>query len=400
MDTAAQPPSRLHRALGVRGAAVVGLSAMLGTGVFAVWTPAWQLAGRWLVPALLIAAVVAVLNAVSSARLAMVHPESGGSYAYGRLRLNRAAGVLAGISFVVGKSASAAAAALTIGAYLWPGQQRAVAFVAIALALAIDLRGIVASTRVSAVLATIVIAVVVLVVVVGLTSIPATAPSVVPPTDGALAVVGASGLLFVAFAGYARITVLGEEVVDPARTIPRAMAISFAIVLVLYAVVAATITVLASRGVALGPASLSSVAALAGSPAVDLVVRLGAVLGAGAVLVSLIAGMGRTVFAMASHGDAPRGLARVSRRRVPGRAAAAVSLLVVAIAAVGALPWALALSGFSILTYYAVAHLAALTLPPATRPPRVVPVAGLTGCLIVLGSLAAVVLTGGLPGSG
>jgi basic amino acid/polyamine antiporter, APA family len=391
-----QPPSRLHRALGVRGATVVGLSAMLGTGVFAVWTPAWSLAGSWLLLGLGIAAVVAVLNAISTARLAAVHPEAGGAYAYGRIRLSRGAGLTAGLAFLVGKGASAAAAALTIGVYAWPGQERLVAWLAIAVALAIDLRGVVKSTRVNAVLVAVVIAVVLLVVGVGLVNLPDAAPAPAPPATP-VAVVAAAGLLFVAFAGYARIAVLGEEVRDPARTIPLAMAASFAIVLVLYAAVGATIALLAGRGLALGPAALEAVAALSGSGALEAVVRVAAVLGAGSVLISLLAGMGRTLFAMASAGDAPRALAAVSSRSVPHRAAVLVALWAAVVVLAGQLSWALALSGFSILGYYSVAHLAAWTLPPGKRPWRVVPVLGLVGCVAVLGSLAGLALTGGLP---
>ena len=391
-----QPPSRLHRALGVRGAAVVGLSAMLGTGVFAVWTPAWSLAGAWLLLGLGIAAVVAVLNAISTARLAAVHPEAGGAYAYGRIRLNRGAGLTAGLAFLVGKSASAAAAALTIGVYAWPGQERVVAWLAIAVALAIDLRGVVKSTRVNAVLVGVVIAVVLLVVGVGLAHLPDASPAPTPVATP-VTVVAAAGLLFVAFAGYARIAVLGEEVRDPARTIPRAMAASFAVVLVLYGAVGATIALLAGRGLTLGPAALESVATLSGSGVLEGVVRVGAVLGAGSVLISLIAGMGRTLFAMAAAGDAPRALAAVSARSVPHRAAVLVALVAAAVVLAGKLSWALALSGVSILGYYAVAHLAAWTLPPGQRPWRVVPVLGLVGCVAVLGSLAGLALTGGLP---
>ena len=391
-----QPPSRLHRALGVRGATVVGLSAMLGTGVFAVWTPAWGLVGGWLLVALLLAAGVAVLNAVSTARLAMVHPDSGGAYAYGRLRLNRTAGVVAGVSFLVGKSASAAAAALTIGAYAWPGQERLVAWVAIALALAIDLRGIVRSTRVNAMLVLVVLVVLAMVVLIGLVNVPDGAATTTP-TPTPVTVAAAAGLLFVAFAGYARVTVLGEEVRDPARTIPRAMTLSFAVVLGVYAAVGVTVSLLAGRGLSLGPAPLESVVSVGGSDAADVIVRVGAVVGAGAVLISLLAGMGRTLFAMADAGDAPRALAAVSSRSVPHRAAAVVAVLAAVVVLAGQLSWALALSGVSILAYYAVAHLAAWTLPVGQRPPRLVPVLGLVGCLLVLGSLAAVAVAGGLP---
>jgi len=372
---------------------VVGLSAMLGTGVFAVWTPALAISGRWLLLALAIAACVAALNAVSTARLAMVHPESGGAYAYGRIRLGRAAGVTAGAAFVVGKSASAAAAALTIGAYVWPGGERLAAWIAIVVALVIDLRGIVKSTRVTAVLVVVVLAVLGMVIAVGaVRASRETAP--MPLADaGPIAVLAGAGLLFVAFAGYARITVLGEEVRDPRRTIPRAMVLSFAVVTAMYAVLAIVIVRLAGGGVSFSAAPLADV--VEGTP-LGWVVAFGAVLGAGSVLISLLAGIGRTLFAMAARGDAPSALAGVSGRRVPHRAGIVGAALAAALVALGELTWALALSGASVLAYYAVAHLAAWSLPVRAR--RIVPLFGLAGCLGVLGSLAALALGGQLPG--
>lgn len=381
------PVSRLHRGLGVPGAVVVGISAMLGTGVFAVWTPAWEWAGGLLLVSLLLAALVAGVNAVATARLARVHPESGGAYAYGRLRLGRAAGVTAGLAFLLGKSASAAAAALTIGAYVWPGHERWIAWAALALALLIDLRGIVRSTRVNAVLIAVLLVIITLAVVAGATNLPSIGEAVFVPPLSAVAVVGAAGLLFVAFAGYARITVLGEEVRDPRRTIPVAMSISFVIVLVVYVVVAVVVSSAGSAGVPLSAAPLEDLAGLAESPALRTLVVIGAVIGAGSVLINLIAGMGRTLFAMASQGDAPRGLAAVSAAKVPHRAALAVTVAAAVLVIPGRLAWALALSGGSILVYYSVAHLASWRLPGPWLTQRALPVLGLILCVGVIAAL-------------
>lgn len=397
----AEAPTRLRRSLGVPGAVVIGLSAMLGTGVFAVWTPALGLAGRWLPVALGIAAVVASANAISTARLAVRHPESGGAYAYGRLRLRPSAGVVAGYAFTIGKSASAAAAALTIGFYSWPEQARLVALASIVLALFIDLRGIVKSTRVSAGLAFLVMVSLLVVVMTAWLQrpgpVPTSAALPVPSVDGP-EVLAAAGLLFVAFAGYARITVLGEEVRSPERTIPRAMVISFVVVLITYASVCLAVLSAWRAGVAFGPASLEGIAELAGQDWVVGLVRLGAILGAGSVLLSLLSGIGRTVFAMAAGGHAPRPLATVSQRSaMPARAAVLAAALAGLFVLPGRLGWALALSASSILAYYSVAHMAAWSLPG--RSSHVVSILGLLGCTGILSAVLAAAVTGNLPGS-
>lgn len=381
--------TELRRVLGVRGATVVGLGAMLGTGVFAAWTPAFALAGSALIAALAIAAVVAALNATSTASLARVLPESGGAYAYGRAYLSRPAGVLAGYAFVLGKSASAGAAALTIGAYAWPGYERLIGLVAVAVALVLDLRGIVKSVRVTAVLVAFVLVVLAaLVVSVVISDASTTTGAGALPAASATGLVAAAGILFVAFAGYARVTVLGEEVRDPGRTIPRAMIASFLIIIVVYAVLGAVVLRAVSDGLVLSVAPLESIAASVGSTALQVLVRVGAVVAAGAVLLSLIAGIGRTLFAMGRGGDAPRALSHVQASTgVPARAEISAAVLAALVVVVGGIGFALALSAALILTYYGVAHLAVLARVRRGDFPRLLGLTaslGLMGCLLVV----------------
>lgn len=390
------PASRLHRVLGVGGASAVGIGAMLGTGVFAAWTPALDLAGSLLLVALGLAAMVAALNATSTAALARALPEAGGVYAYGKAFVGRGFGVAAGYSFVIGKSASAGAAALTIGAYVWPAQQRLIGVLAVVIALALGLRGITKSVRVGGVLVIVVIAILGALAIAWWTSDAEMVSNIVAPPTGAMAVLGAAGLLFVAFAGYARVTVLGEEVRNPARTIPRAMLASFAVVMTVYVVIGLTVVNAVQRGVNLSTAPLENIAAAASIGALPGFVRAGAVLAAGAALLSLIAGIGRTVFAMAAGGDAPAWLAAVGSRRVPQRAEMLAAVCAVAVVAIGGIGAALALSAATILTYYGIAHLSVLArwrrgeTPGGLLP--VIAALGLVGCLAVVVGIVSVAL--------
>jgi APA family basic amino acid/polyamine antiporter len=389
------PDSRLRRVLGLRGAVVIGVGAMLGTGVFAVWTPAYARAGSGLLLSLAIAATIAALNAFSTARLAADIPRAGGAYAYGQQVLGRPAGVLAGYAFVIGKSASAGAAALTIGVYLWPDAARVLAVLAIALMLALDLRGVTRSMRATAVSVTIVLAILAVLTATYWIQKSDPTPAVGAGFDpGPWGVIAGAGVLFVAFAGYARITVLGEEVTNPRRTIPRAVAISFAIVVIVYAALGVTVIAARERIGDLGDAALDTIATASGGPALAWAVTLAAVLAAGAVLLSLIAGIGRTMFAMGAGGDAPRGLAAVSSTTgVPYRAEVLAAVLATAVALIGGLGFALALSGASILVYYAVAHAAAWRRWPGRSAAAILgrAVAGL-GLIMCLG-IAATVIT-------
>jgi APA family basic amino acid/polyamine antiporter len=371
-------PSRLSRTLGLPGATVVGLAAMLGTGVFVVWSPALQYAGSALLGAVVVAALVAAANAWSTVALAVLHPESGGAYAYGRIRIHRSAGVLAGVAFIVGKTASAAAAALAIGVYLFPDHTRLIALVVVVLALILDLQGLQRSAQVSAVLVGFVIVTIFALAFEGFRLERVIQTPLDSPSIGSF--LAAAALCFFAFAGYARITVLGEEVRHPRRTIPRAVLMALAGVTVLYLLVAAAVVSAAAGGTDIGPAGLLDLTRDA--PLLAFLARAGLVVAAGAALLALLAGIGRTIFAMAAAGDAPKWFAVVTRG-TPRRAQILAAILTAIIAMLGQLEWAIALSAGSVLIYYAVAHVAALRIG---RSP-VVPILGLLGCLTLASSL-------------
>lgn len=383
---------RLARRLGLRDAVVVGLGAMLGAGVFVAFGPAADAAGGALPIALALAAAIAWANADSSARLAARHPTSGGAYAYGRARLSPAAGTLAGAAFLVGKTASVGAVALTAGAYLWPGQARVVAVAAVVGLTALAAGGVQRSARVTAV---VVVAVLALLAAVAVLALAHSGDHAWAGLDGlgwgsggglgALGVLDGAGLLFFAFAGYARIATLGEEVTDPRRTLPRAIAIALAVVLVTYAVVGTVLVgVLGTERLADSTRPVADAVTALGADGFGPVVVAAAVAAALASGLGVLLGLSRTAFAMARDGVLPRVLARLAgpadqRRPVLAQVVVgAAAALVAALLPVGA---AIAASSTAVLVYYAVAHAAALTLPGAAR--RAVPVLGLLGCLAV-----------------
>ncbi|MDN5380652.1 APC family permease [Streptomyces sp. LB8] len=374
--------SGLRRTLGVRDSVVVGLGSMIGAGIFAAPGPAARAAGSGLLAGLAVAAVVACCNALSSARLAARYPASGGTYVYGREQLGMFWGHLAGWAFVVGKTASCAAMALTVGAYLWPAQAHAVAVAAVVALTAVNYGGIRKSALLTRVIVAVVTAVLASVVVVCLGSgASAVERAAGGGPAGAGGVLQAAGLLFFAFAGYARIATLGEEVRDPARTIPRAIMLALGIVLAVYACVAvAVLSVLGPVGLGQAGAPLADAVRAAGVPALVPVVRAGAAVAALGSLLALLLGVSRTVLAMARDRHLPGVLAAVHPRfRVPHRAELAVGAVVAVLAATVDVRSAIGFSSFGVLVYYAVANASAWTLD-ASPARRVVPAAGLVGC--------------------
>ncbi|MER7453562.1 APC family permease [Nocardia beijingensis] len=386
----------LRRRLGLADSVVIGLGAMVGAGIFAALAPAADAAGSWLLVALAVAAVVAYCNATSSARLAARYPVSGGTYVYGRERLGRLWGYLAGWGFVAGKTASCAAMALTVGSYAWPEQAHAVAVGAVVAITAINYTGVQKSAFATRVLVGVVLAVLAAVIVIGLLGTHSAATAL-PDRIGPRDVLTAAGLLFFAFAGYARIATLGEEVLEPQRTIPRAIMIALALALAVYALVAvATLSVLGSAGLAAATDPLARMVSVAGVPAAAPVVRIGAVLAAAGSLLALILGVSRTVLAMARDRYLPGALAAVHPRfGVPHRAELVVGGIVAVVAALFDVRAAIGFSSFTVLFYYLIANISAATLTAEeNRPPRWIPVVGAVGCVVVafalpLGSVLA-----------
>ena len=387
-----QSTAALRRTLGTPDAVVVGLGSMIGAGVFAALAPAARAAGPALLTALALAAVVAYCNAMSSARLAARYPASGGTYVYGRERLGAFWGHLAGWAFVVGKTASCAAMALTVGAYVWPAQAHAVGVAAVVALTALNYGGLQKSAWLTRAIVAVVLAVLASVVVGCLLSDASDAERLgVGAPSGAAGVLQAAGLLFFAFAGYARIATLGEEVRAPERTIPRAIPLALGITLLVYAAVSvAVLSVLGPEGLARASAPLVDAVEAAGLPGLVPVVRTGAATAALGSLLALILGVSRTTLAMARDRHLPGALAAVHPRfQVPHRAELAVGAVVATLAATVDVRGAIGFSSFGVLVYYAIANASAWTLGSAPLA-RAVPVLGLLGCLTLAFTLPAV----------
>ncbi len=389
----------LKRELGLSDAVIIGAGSMIGAGVFAAWSPAAEAAGTGLLIGLVIAGIVAFCNAASSAQLAAIHPESGGTYVYGRRQLGPEWGHLAGWGFVVGKTASCAAMALTVGAYLWPEQQRAVAVAAAVAIAAVNLGGLSRTVAVTRVLLVVSMAALIAVVIAGWSSGDAEFDRITPIDSDAYGILQSAGLLFFAFAGYARIATLGEEVRDPEVTIPKAVPRALAAVLVVYAFVGVTLlAVVPASLVAATDAPLRLVAEIAGNDTLAGLVRIGAGIAALGVLLNLIPGVSRVSLAMARRHELPHALAHVdTHRSLPIRAELTVTVVVIILVIVVDLRNAIALSGVAVLTYYAITNAAALTMTPEQRRwPRWIAWLGLVGCVVLVFSLPPAVVASGL----
>jgi basic amino acid/polyamine antiporter, APA family len=346
---------KLLRQLTLFDAVVLGLGSIIGSGIFVSLGIATGVAGSWVLGAIMLAGLLALVNGLSAAQLAANHPVSGGAYEYGYRYLSPIWGWLAGWLFLLAKSASAASAALGFAAYVM-GE----AWVAIALVIVVGLlasQGVRQSSRVNGAIVGLVVLSLVIFVVCGWGH--GTAAVLVGKPEGLLE---ATALMFVAYTGYGRITVLGEEVVNPRRTIPRALMVTLGVAVVLYFAVAA---------VNLGGSGGSLIATARGMdvPGLDLVVMVGAMAAMVGVLLNLLLGMSRVVLAMARRGDLPGGWSALRADRSAPRfaswVACGLTLLMLVVLRDIKLTWGF--SAFSVLLYYGIMHGAALRLSATER---------------------------------
>ena len=393
--------SQLSRSLGLADAVAIGVASMVGAGVFAVWAPAAAAAGGALLIGLALAALVAWCNATSSAQLAAQYPSAGGTYLYGRERLGDWPGFLAGWSFVIGKTASVAAMAMTLAAYLAPDAWRVpVAIASVWAMVAINLLGVTRTARAAMVLGSVALLSLAVALIVGWQAGPTGGGTllVLPAgSAGWYGVLQSAGLLFFAFAGYARVATMGEEVRDPRRTIGRAIVVALSVVLVVYAVVAVSLLLLVGSD-RLATTSAPLALLVGDRPGARVVLVIGAGAAVGGALLGLLSGIGRTWLAMARNGDLPRFFDHTHPRTlVPHRIDLTLAAVLTVILLVADLRGAIGFSSFGVLLYYAVANAAALTQePPERRYPRAWQVIGLALCLLLIVTLPWQSILGGV----
>ena len=396
---------QLRRELGTFGAVMMGLGSIIGTGVFVSTGIASGIAGPAVVLAVILAAFVAIFNGLSSAQLAASHPVSGGTYEYGYKYLNPSLGFIAGWMFLCAKSASAATAALGFAGYLlsvldstsqlW---RMGLALAAVVILTVIILGGIRQSNLTNVIMVSVTLGSLLFFVLEGLGEVVANfstnfMPFFPPPSAGVSplrALFHATALMFVAYTGYGRIATLGEEVRDPARTIPRAIIITLIASMLLY--VAVTVTAVGSVGAetfaiitADTSAPLEVIAARIGVPGAGWLLTIGAMTALLGVLLNLILGLSRVMLAMGRRHDMPVAVARVSKKgRTPEVAVVTVGVLIAILVLIGDIRTTWSFSAFTVLLYYAITNLAAYQLPADKRRyPRILAALGMLACLFL-----------------
>lgn len=391
----------LRRALGLLDAVGIGFGAIVGAGIFVVTGVAAGIAGPAFLVGLLVAAVAATCNALSSAQLAASYPQAGGTYEYGYRVLNPWAGFVAGWVFLASKTAAAGTVALGLAGYLEalvPGlPPRTMAVAAIVVFTLLNWFGVRRSSRANLAIVAVSLGALITFVVAGLGSFRIDNLRPFAPM-GWRGTMEAAAILFFAYTGYARIATLAEEVHEPARTIPRAIMLTIGGAVLLYGAVAAVaVGAVGAERLAATAAPLQVAADAFGWGAAGTVVSVGGVTAMLGVILSQLLGLSRMGFAMARRRDLPHWFGQVNAHGVPGRAVLAIGAIAAVVAATGTLRGVASAASFTILIYYGIANWAALRMPAAGKLyPDAVPVVGLVACFVLAVSLSPSVIGAGL----
>lgn len=391
----------LIRALGLKDAVGVGLGAIIGAGIFVVTGVAAGVSGASFIVGLMIAGVVASFNGLSSAQLAAVYPQSGGTYEYGYRLLNPALGFSAGWMFLLSKLSAAGIVAIGFGSYFYQLvpvlPPMAYSIGAILLLTGANLMGIQKAGTVNIFIVLITLVALLYFVFGGIGAMEAQNFTPFAPF-GVMGIVESAAILFFAFTGYARIATLAEEVVEPKSTIPRAVIITILTAIVLYAAVSVVaVGVIGAERMAESRSPLQVAAEAMATPGIGLVITLGASTAMLGVLLSQILGISRMLLAMGRRNDLPSFFEKIhGKTSVPHIGIIFTSLVILVITLLGSFEFVVRAATFTILLYYSITNIAAIWQPSSEQIyTKAIPYLGLVGCLAMSISLPLPVIISG-----
>lgn len=393
---------RLLRTLTLKDAVGVGLGAIIGAGIFVVTGIAAGVSGPAFLIGLITAGIIAAFNGLSSAQLAAIYPDSGGTYEYGYKLINPVFGFSAGWMFLISKLAAGGVVAIGFGSYFYQlvpvGSPMTISVIAVVFLTIVNYFGIKKAGVLNLLIVAVTLFSLLYFVFSGIPKVKAENFTPFAPF-GFLGIAEAAALLFFAFTGYARIATLAEEVAEPKKTIPKAIIITIITSIFLYAAVSVVaIGVIGAENMADSKSPLQMVAKSLTTPAINTVITIGASTAMLGVLLSQILGISRMMLAMGRRHDLPPIFQTIHNRyRVPHLGIIITGLIILLLTILGTFEFVVRAATFTILLYYSITNIAALKQPRKEQIyGRVIPVCGLIGCLTMSVSLPFNVIISGI----
>ncbi len=365
--------AKLKRVVKFRGALAINIAAIIGAGIFVISGLAAGLAGPSAILAIAIAAFASILTGLSFAELAHLYAREGGNYEYSREVLGEYAGFVAGFIWIVATIISGAAVSLSFGSYFLSifrlnMSSTEIAAVLIVLISIVNYFGIKDSERIGLALVVINIVILLAFVIVGIFFIK---PSNYVPfmPHGFSGLLAATAFIFFAYTGFARVTMLGEEIERPKRTIPKAIIYSIAISAFVYLLVMFVLVGMlpyTSIERSQSPLFLAMYSATHNA-LISYTIAVGALLATLNVDLMMVLGLSRVVFAMARDKVLPKALASINKHGAPDAAIAVSAVVMLLSIFLISFKQIVSLSNAAALTSYTIANIAAIKLSIARK---------------------------------
>jgi APA family basic amino acid/polyamine antiporter len=351
--------TELRRAVGALDLTALGLGAIIGTGIFVIIGEAITTSGPSIILAFVLAGVTCAFSALAFAELASSIPVSGSAYTYSYATLGELAAWIIGWDLILEYGVSIAAVAVGWGQYFNalldslfglslpdsianpPGEEGGkvnvpAAFLVLAVT-AVLMIGVRETARTNTIMVAIKLIVLALFIALGITAFSGDnfSPFFVEG-EGISGTVTAASLIFFAYIGFDAVSTSGEEVKEPGRDLPRAIIGSLAIATLLYIAVAVVATgALPFDQLEGAEAPLATV--LSEGAGFDWgadVISFGALVAISSVVLTLLYGQSRILFAMSRDGLMPRAVSHVHpRTRTPVRIIGVLGVLFAVLAA-------------------------------------------------------------------
>ena len=223
-----------NRTLTLKSSIYLGLSSMIGAGLFNNIAPTAKISSYGSILGLLLASTLAIANASSSAQLSSLFPKTGGTYLYANEVLGKPYAVTAGTVFIIGKTISCVAIALTVGNYISPVYGKEIGVILCLLVFLLSFSGIHKTAEIAKWFVWIIFGLL-LFYAVSIISTPYINLSI-PIFESASVdnILLSASIWFFAFTGYSRLATFGEEIKNPREIIPTAIFTGLGVTIFLY----------------------------------------------------------------------------------------------------------------------------------------------------------------------
>ena len=355
------------RTLKFSDAVFINLGAIIGAGIFVIIGISAAAAGPAILISIPLAAMVAIFTGISFSQVARHVDKEGGVYEYGKEALNPYAGFIGGTLWTYGNIIALAAVSISFGGYLDAlfSSKFPVIFIAAGIVISfgvLNALGIKNSAKTLKMIVAVNVSILVLFTIIGLFFFH---PSHL--TDffgkGGDGIISGAAIIFFAFSGFSRVTTVSEEVINPEKTIPKAIIVSILISALLYFLISlAAVGLSTPQTLATSTSPLALASSKTGLFFLVEIVSIGALVATSGVILTGILGTSRVMFAMGRDKEIPSVISRLDKFSTPILAIIVSVLLAIAMMPLASFGTIVEASNTCVLSAYSIINMAALKI--------------------------------------